>query len=117
MLAALEELRINGLDHVDGAVDAIVELLKGFLVVFHRHDVGAGEAGDGVLGCVADALHLEAQREHVWVETGLGELGEGDVVFFGVFFGLFEHESQGVQALEVGGDGVGEIEEVILTAS
>jgi hypothetical protein len=50
---------------------------------------------------------LEAQREHVWVETGLDELGERDVVFFGVFFGLFEDESKGFQALEVGGDGVG----------
>lgn len=124
MLSALEELRINRLDHLDGLVDASVEFLKGCLVVLHRHGVGAGESGDGVLGCVADALDLEAQRPHVFVQAGIDELGEGDILLFGVLFGLFEDVGEGFQALEVGGDGVGvergghfalaEVKEVVL---
>lgn len=107
ILFALEELRINRLDHLDGLVDASVEFLKGRLVVFHGHVVRAGDSGDGVLGAVADALDLEAQGQHVGVEAGIDELRQGDVLFFGVLFGLFEEEGQGFQALEVGGDGVG----------
>jgi hypothetical protein len=124
VLFALKELRINGLDHLDGLVDASVEVLKGSLVVFHRHAFGARESGDGVLGSVADGLNLEAQRLHVWVETGLDEVGEGDVVLFGIVFSLFEEEGEGFQALEVGGDGIGvergghfasvEVEEVVI---
>ena len=63
---------------LDRVLDARLELLKGGFVVGHRNVVGAGNAGGGILGDVADSLDLEGEGGHVFDQAGVEELGVGD---------------------------------------
>src|ERR1700761_1219512 len=48
--AAIDLLGLEGLDVVDGALDARVQLLEGGFVVFEFQQLDTGETGDAVLG-------------------------------------------------------------------
>ena len=62
---------------VDRLLDARLQLLKGGLVVGHGNAFGAGNAGGGVFGHVADPLDVEGQGGHVFDQAGFEELGVG----------------------------------------
>ena len=63
---------------VDRLLDARLQLLKGGFVVGHGNAFGAGDAGGGVFGDVADSLDLEGEGSHVFDQADFEELGVGE---------------------------------------
>lgn len=59
VLLAVDAGRVHGLEDLDGAVDAGLEVGKGRLGVFKDGDAGGAEAGDGEFGRVRAGLDLE----------------------------------------------------------
>lgn len=75
--------------------DACVECLECVEVLpVERQGLDACGAGDDLLGNVGDVVDLEAQREHILGELGLGEAGG-----VGVDFGLLEDGREGVEGI------------------
>lgn len=92
LLLALEVglLALGIAEELEGACDAVLELVHCDLVVFNGHPLVASDAVEHGLGDVAGELDLELQRLHVVDESGVDQLLGGNIVLLGPLLGLLK---------------------------
>jgi hypothetical protein len=92
LLLALESvfLALGITEQLEGSLDAVLQLCRGGLVVFHDNPLGAGDAMKHALGNVASELDLEGQRKHVLRKFSLSEVLKGNIVLVCPRFSLLD---------------------------
>jgi hypothetical protein len=92
LLLALESvfLALGITEQLESSLDAVLQLCRGGLVVFHDNPLGTGDAVKHALGNVASELDLESQRKHVLRKPGLSEVFKGNIILLCPRFSLLD---------------------------
>jgi hypothetical protein len=92
LLLTLESvfLALGITEQLEGSLDAVLQLRRGGLVVFHDDPLSAGNAMKHALCDVASELDLESQRKHVLRKPGLSEVFKGNIVLVCPRFSLLD---------------------------
>jgi len=77
-------------EDLEGACDAVLQLVHRGLVVFHGHPLVTSDAVEHGFGDVAGELDLELQRLHGVDQSGVDQLLGGNIVLLGPLLSLLE---------------------------